>query len=62
MAAVVKNTIKGMINVDYKAIIEEVYFKIIIRRSAIFIKSQIASQLDTPLINKRRYITNFAKV
>jgi len=42
MAAVVGNTAKGTINVNYKVIIEvliEVYFKIITRRSAIFIKS-----------------------
>ena len=39
MAAVVKNTIKGMINVDYKAIIEEVYFKVIAKRSTIFIRN-----------------------
>jgi len=34
----------GIINVNYKAIIEvlmEVYFKVITRRSATFIKSQI---------------------
>jgi len=39
----------------------EVYFRAIIRRSAIFIKSQIASQLGTPLIDERRYIISFAK-
>jgi len=46
MVAVVGNTIKGTINVDYKAIIEvlvEVYFKVIAKRSAMFIRSQIAS-------------------
>jgi hypothetical protein len=46
MAAVVGNTAKGMINVNYKVIIEvlvEVYFKVITRRSATFIRSQIAS-------------------
>jgi len=44
MVAVVGNMAKGIINVDYKAIIEvliEVYFKVIARRSAIFIRSQI---------------------
>jgi len=42
MAAVVRNTVKGIINVDYKVIIEvliEVYFKVITRRSATFIRS-----------------------
>jgi hypothetical protein len=37
---------EGITNVNYKAIIEvliEVYFKVITRRSAIFIRSQIAS-------------------
>jgi len=37
---------KGTINVNYKAIMEvliEVYFKVITRRSAMFIRSQIAS-------------------
>ena len=46
MAAVVGNIVKGIINVDYKAIIEvliEVYFEVIARRSATFIRSQIAS-------------------
>jgi len=46
MAAVVGNTVKGIINVDYKVIMEvliEVYFKVIARRSAIFVRSQIAS-------------------
>ena len=46
MAAVVGNTAKGIINVNYKAIMEvlvEVYFEVIARRSAIFIRSQIAS-------------------
>ena len=31
--------VKGTINVNHKVIMEEVYFKIIARRSAIFIKS-----------------------
>ena len=34
--------VKGIININYKAIIEvliEVYFKVIARRSAIFIRS-----------------------
>jgi len=38
----VGDIVKGIINVNYKAIIEvlvEVYFKIINRRNAIFIKS-----------------------
>jgi len=46
MAAIVGNTAKGIINVNYKVIIEvliEVYFKVIARRSTIFIRSQIAS-------------------
>ena len=46
MVAVVGNTEEGIINVDYKAIVEvlmEVYFKVIAKRSATFIRSQIAS-------------------
>jgi hypothetical protein len=42
MAAVVGNTAKGIINVDYKAIMEvlmEVYFEVITRRNAMFIRS-----------------------
>jgi hypothetical protein len=38
--------VEGIINVDYKAIVEvliEVYFKIINRRNTMFIRSQIAS-------------------
>jgi hypothetical protein len=56
---------EGMTNINYKAIIEvlmEVYFKIIARRSVTFIKNLIANQLDTPLINERRYIISFIKV
>ena len=44
--AIVGNIIKGIININYKAIIEvfiKVYFKIITKRSIIFIKSQIAN-------------------
>ena len=43
--AVVGNTVEGIIN-DYKVKVEvliEVYFEVIARRSAIFIRSQIAS-------------------
>jgi len=46
MVAVVGNTEEGIINVNYKATMEvpvEVYFKVIAKKSAIFIKSQIAS-------------------
>jgi hypothetical protein len=46
MAAVVGNTVKGIINVNYKVIMEvliEVYFKVIARKSTTFIRSQIAS-------------------
>ena len=42
MVAVVGNTVKGMINVNYKVIMEvlvEVYFKVITRKSATFVKS-----------------------
>ena len=46
MVAAVGNTAEGTINANYKAIIEvliEVHFKVIARRNAIFIRSQIAS-------------------
>ena len=42
MVAVVGDTEEGMINVDHKAIVEvliEVYFEVIARRSAIFIRN-----------------------
>jgi len=42
MVAVVRNTEEGIINVDYKATIEvpvEVYFEVITKRSATFIRS-----------------------
>jgi len=42
IVAAVGDTAEGIINVDYKVIME-VYFGAIVRRSAIFIKSQIAS-------------------
>ena len=44
--AAVGNTAEGTINTNYKAIIEvliEVHFKIIVKRNAIFIRSQITS-------------------
>ena len=44
--AVVGNIEEGIINVNYKAIVEvliEVYFKVITKKSATFIRSQIAS-------------------
>jgi len=40
--AVVGDTVEGIINVNYKAIVEvlmEVYFKVIAKRSAIFARS-----------------------
>ena len=46
MVAVVGNTAKGIININYKAIIEvliEVHFEVIVRKSITFIRSQIAS-------------------
>ena len=46
IVAAVNNTVEGIINVNYKTIIEvliEVYFKIIAKRNAMFIRSQIAS-------------------
>ena len=46
MVAIVGNIVEGIINVNYKAIIEvliEVYFKVIAKRSAIFIRNRIAS-------------------
>ena len=50
MVAVVGNTVKGITNINYKTIIEvliEVYFKIIVKRNIIFIRSQITNQLGT---------------
>jgi hypothetical protein len=44
IVAVVGNTEEGIINVDYKVIMEvliEVYFKVITKRSTTFIRSQI---------------------
>jgi len=46
MVAVVGNTEEGIININYKATVEvpvEVYFKVIARKSAMFIRSQITS-------------------
>jgi hypothetical protein len=42
MAAVVGNIVKGIINVDYKAIVEvfiKIHFEVIARRNAIFVKN-----------------------
>ena len=44
--ATVGNMVKGTINTNYKVIIEvliKVYFKVIAKKNAIFIKSRIAS-------------------
>ena len=44
--AIVGNTVKGIININYKVIIEafmEIYSKVIVKKNAIFIRSQIAS-------------------
>ena len=44
--AAVGNTVEGIINANYKAIVEvfmEIYFKIITKRNTMFIKSQITS-------------------
>ena len=46
IVAIVGNIAEGTINANYKAIIEvfiKVYFKVIIKRNAIFIRSQIAN-------------------
>ena len=46
MVAIVGNIVEGIININYKVIIEvliEVHFEIIARRNAIFIRSQIAN-------------------
>ena len=45
IVAIVGNTVEGIIN-DYKAKVEvlvEVHFKVIARRSAIFVRNRIAS-------------------
>ena len=42
IVAIVGNTVKGIININYKAIIEilvEVYFKVITKKSAIFVRN-----------------------
>ncbi len=42
MVAVVGNTVKGTININYKAIMEvlvEVYFEVIARRSVTFVRN-----------------------
>ena len=65
IVAIVGNTEKGIINIDYKVIIEalmEIHFEMIVRRSATFVRNQITGQLGTLLISKRRHITSFARV
>jgi len=62
---VVGNIAKGIINVDYKTIMEvliEVHFEVIARRNAMFMRSQIAGQLGILWTDKRRHIINFARV
>ena len=63
--AIIENTAKGIININYKVIIKvliEVYFKVITKRSVTFIRSQITGQLGIFLISKRRHIISFTKV
>ena len=46
IVAIVGNTAKGIININYKAIIEafiEIYSKIIAKRNTTFVRSQIAN-------------------
>ena len=46
----VGNMVEGTINTNYKAIVKvlmEVHLKVITRKNAIFVRSQIASQLGT---------------
>jgi len=65
MVAVVGNTEEGTINVDHKATVEvlvEVHFEVIARRSATFVRSQSAGQLDTPLMSEKRHITSSVRV
>ena len=65
IVAVVGNTAKGIININYKVIVEvlvEIHFEIIVKRNVTFIRSQIAGQLGTPLISERGYIISFARV
>ena len=64
IVATVGNIIEGTINTNYKVIIKvfiEVYFEVIARRNAIFIRSQIASQLGTLWTDKRKYIISFVR-
>ena len=42
IVAIIGNTVKGIINIDYKVIIKvliEVYFKVIAKKSTIFVRS-----------------------
>ena len=46
IVAIVGNTAEGIINTNYKVIMEvliEVYFKVITKRNTIFIRSQIVN-------------------
>ena len=46
MVAAVGNIVEDIINANYKVIVEvfiEVYFKVIVRRNAMFVRSQIVS-------------------
>ena len=62
--AAVGNIAEGTIN-NHKAKVEvlvEVYSKVITRKNTIFVRSQIAGQLGTPLISKRGHIISSARV
>ena len=46
MVAVIGNIKEGIININYKVIMEvfiEIYFKVITRRNIIFVRNQIAN-------------------
>jgi hypothetical protein len=69
MAAAVEGTGSSTINVDHEATTAEgmdsvevpvkVYIEVIVRRSATFVRSQIAGQLGTLLMSEGRHIISF---
>ena len=64
MVAVVSNMAEGTIS-NYKTKVEvfvETHSEVITKRSAMFVKNQIAGQLGILLMNKRGHITSFARM
>ena len=63
MAAAAEGIASSIINVDHRATTTEDIgsAEVPVKRSATFMRSQIAGQLGTPLISEKKHTTDFAR-